>query len=1388
MLRRKSCEAKIKFGRKMEMGNYCPKGLESDLKNNSLGRLEISPNETRRVSKSRIPVLIIKGRKYKNKQIVADPKEIVDKNKESEQKSSDESVKVDIDKSENPSNDDNSHLCNNNYCLPEAVDADVEDSSSHVADGEPCASPSIDVAGTTPRQEPAGVSCEPATDGRLVPQDNPPAAAAADNSAPTDNGLSWGFKDGRLVFIEPPVTSSKIVEDNHQYNLTTYSDCGVNSKLVDYSDFQNGTKEDLIPGDCDDFCEFNVNDFEVYDEFSDSESSCECEDDNDDQHFIVIRRLRGDGKSSTMVNNDSDHQRSGKLHNPDRDNLKSLLKKPNRNKKTANRRVIFNENKNEFFDADYIILIREDCELDEDDDEGVCTCQQHEMVRLACCEPNCNCRYDEPTPQSPKFAPPMEFVDAVTLSPPEGYKDMELMARSGGGGARVAPPVCKECSVTHDETMEDDGEVSQSDSEMERQQEKEKTDQSQQTTPTTPPCSENQNYNIHQPVTSSRAPQLPTEDDLKQTSNLPQNQGSPISGILKGGRLWKQETKNFDSNIVSSDSMTSDDESNNKRSVRFIESERAICDGAPESSPDEELPKESPKRETYIGATSPDVTPPEMTLTFKLGNHVLISNNSLKPNSAVRQLFPCTKNLGEEEKNNQQYLVTSESLRAFEEAKRAKLPQIIQSGETDDTIKRAIERNTLRRSLIRYEPRSKKQPYKSDNSLVERIKQLTCDVDTGAANRTDQNQGSLESGEVGDDVLDISRSSPPGEEARNSPDVNSLSANKPPDKSFSPSSSSTTSSSSMSANQNYQQARKLSGANDHQTLMVDLKRAETVPDIQNNYRREMKPLPDIGGPHNHDPSEPLRSNPELGHCPITNKMSTASNTSESRRQFLAPLTACVTMSVAHTDDYYYQLSNNQYYPGDRISVASSGTEYSLEDIDDGLRHEDEERKRIAPDVLVGTPSASESGDELAMFVQQDAGRMERIKKKYQPVDNNKKCDDEDDEHDDYGFNRRPNVRGIKPRFSTTTEILQQIQNQLQPPAPPSTRVAWPPYYSENNPTDNKQQPKTSTGNYAYVTVTDNDVKTRIYPPQQYRPTSLQQEESMYQNCANQRCVSREVYQRPNSEVYSSVIRMGNDCYQSLPVNRQRHDRPHSPPPMDMSKQYHQTMVYIPYNHIDGYQPVQYYHSDYVARVSNQNQINKRYVEPVYQSRVAAQAHHHHLEEHHYNPKVNRIPYNNGQIPVVQHVMAGGRSESPLPGQFSTARSTQTPAATVGTCGAYYPAPPRYRPVYQQPGDQSNYAKLTNRHSFPRYPPADSISLTDSDSQHSASGSLQNGYRQSDLTLYASKDSPTKPRFIERGVPEGAASVSPQDVSGVVTSPQNPEVPTNQKAMFYAMNV
>lgn len=71
--------------------------------------------------------------------------------------------------------------------------------------------------------------------------------------------------------------------------------------------------------------------------------------------------------------------------------LRSLLKPVNRPPPVRKNRVVFDETRNEFFDADYIILIREDCPYDEEDEEP-CTCGDHELVRI-CCDEGCNCGY-----------------------------------------------------------------------------------------------------------------------------------------------------------------------------------------------------------------------------------------------------------------------------------------------------------------------------------------------------------------------------------------------------------------------------------------------------------------------------------------------------------------------------------------------------------------------------------------------------------------------------------------------------------------------------------------------------------------------------------------------------------------------------------------------------------------------------------------------------------------------------------------------------------------------------------------------------------------------------------------------------------------------------------
>lgn len=332
---------------------------------------------------------------------------------------------------------------------------------------------------------------------------------------------------------------------------------------------------------------------------------------------------------------------------------------------------------------------------------------------------------------------------------------------------------------------------------------------------------------------------------------------------------------------------------------------------------------------------------------------------------------------------------------------------------------------------------------------------------------------------------------------------------------------------------------------------------------------------------------------------------------------------------------------------------------------------------------------------------------------------------------------------------------------MQPPIVPSvttasrttntTQVSWP-YYSETNIAgmDNTKQRNANIYQYA------EDTKKNFIP--HYRPTSLI-EESVYQNCA---------YKGNVNHVYAPVMRVGSGCgdyyHQSLPRNR--NGRPQSPPPLDVSKTYHQTMVYIPYNHIEGYQPPNPYYAQndmcYTRVTNHQNQINKRYIDPAYTN-----------EEHHYPlppPKqLIRVSYSN---------QMANRTENLLPGQFSTARSTQTPS----TCN-YYPI--RYRPVIgpYQSGEPIYAGKVNNRPvSYPvRFPQPD-----DTDSQQNLP--LPNGYRH---TIDSIPNSPTKPRFIERGVPEGAASVSPQDVSAqtasTMTSPTSPQQHAG-KPLFYAMNV
>jgi hypothetical protein len=102
-------------------------------------------------------------------------------------------------------------------------------------------------------------------------------------------------------------------------------------------------------------------------------------------------------------------------------NLKPAIKlNSEKRQENGRRRVTFNETLNKFFDADYVILVGEDCNGDE-------TTRLVSMCKKSSCQPGGN--FDLNFPELCPFEPPLEYIDQVTLSPPEGYKDVLGAAR-----------------------------------------------------------------------------------------------------------------------------------------------------------------------------------------------------------------------------------------------------------------------------------------------------------------------------------------------------------------------------------------------------------------------------------------------------------------------------------------------------------------------------------------------------------------------------------------------------------------------------------------------------------------------------------------------------------------------------------------------------------------------------------------------------------------------------------------------------------------------------------------------------------------------------------------------------------------------------------------------
>ncbi len=183
------------------------------------------------------------------------------------------------------------------------------------------------------------------------------------------------------LFFEQGITKSQIDDDKSENNVTSAT---------------NSLKTILHGGDLHTNCEFDVRHLQDYSTQLGRVFECYDELDFDSNEDDDYSSSSCDCSVEPIVPSVLSYSTMRETIGP----LRGLLKNPNRAAPLRKNRVVFDETRNQFFDADYIILIREDCQYDEEDEEP-CTCGEHELVRL-CCEENCQCTgysEDNRTPQ-----------------------------------------------------------------------------------------------------------------------------------------------------------------------------------------------------------------------------------------------------------------------------------------------------------------------------------------------------------------------------------------------------------------------------------------------------------------------------------------------------------------------------------------------------------------------------------------------------------------------------------------------------------------------------------------------------------------------------------------------------------------------------------------------------------------------------------------------------------------------------------------------------------------------------------------------------------------------------------------------------------------------------
>lgn len=716
----------------------------------------------------------------------------------------------------------------------------------------------------------------------------------------------------------------------------------------------------------------------------------------------------------------------------------------------------------------------------------------------------------------------------------------------------------------------------------------------------------------------------------------------------------------------------------------------------------------------------------------------LTNNLNTRKNSAVCQLFPGQKippflqfdRSPDSETSDDRsfklegkYVVPEDSLRLHDMGRKSKLFNIIRnknsshdgsntnvSDEEDipqnELIRKTIQRNTLRRSLQRHPRDRKKKKEKSSETLVERIKKLTCDIDepvlTETSNTKEETKESHKEFQTEKPEYESVRCSPSGEE---------------------------------SPHEILSENNEKIGASSTYRKLTDLfsRRSGDKTEIYNNYHYQQISPPDLGNGQDDHPKLVARH----------------SITSEARRQFLsslAPLTACVTGHLDESPMVMRDLTLS--LPHGRTSIASTmstGTEYSLEDIDKGLKSIDDKKTAgPQPDVIAGTPASdSNINDELASFVEQDASRIENIKKRYSVGTSSSSIVGSDEENDDYGFHRRPSVKGIKPRFGSTHEILQQMQSQLEPPilgcsSRVGSHMTWPYYIPETESRANSPGPITILSSDGYQNMEEKS----------------QEELQRGHICQQQKHV---LYTSSNNVQH--VMRLGADPTRFQNVSMM----------VPYQSEFGIPQEYINYSH----------YSLYPHKTIQDNVVQMRVAPPTQPLPPCTTSV---IRVGTGQQQTIKVPCPAGG-PVQVHLLTTRRNESPQRGslpinslyfqqnqqQMVVARGTQT--ASISS--SYY-IPQNVRAPYITP--------LVNRN--PRGPIHQDFA--NKTNNNYATWALHRSSPMSSVT-----SSPTRkivhPKACERGVPEGAAATTCTNDSFPMEEAQVP-LTTESNSVYYTMNV